>query len=117
MISEEGLLFIEPIHPASSTPIVDHLTRKMAAAFRMAQTTTSFYCGTHACVCGARSTNQDHYLPNGLVTHSLCVHYLAYHRSEVPAQQLAIIATLTSEEVEPTRLELDGERYRRQRRR
>jgi len=111
MISEEGLLFIEPIQPATATPTVDHITRRMAAAFRMAHTTTRFYCGTHQCVCGANSTCQDHYLPNGLVTNSLCVHYVAYHRSEVPARQLAVIETLTAEEVQPTHLELEGFRY------
>jgi hypothetical protein len=109
MISEEGLLFIEPIHPAASTPIVDHLTRKMAAAFRKARTDDRhYYLGRHQCICGANSTNQNYYLPNGFMTNSLCVHYVAYHRSEVPAHQLTLIKTLTPEEVEPTHLELAG---------
>src|SRR5262245_26527824 len=111
MISQTGLLFIEPIHPASSIPIVDHLTRRMAAAFRLARADTIIYCGFHACVCGANSTNCNYTLPSGHLTNSLCVHYVAYHRAEIPARQLAIIEALTSEEVQPSNLELEGGRH------
>ena len=111
MIFTKRLLFIEPIHPASSTPIVDHLTRRMAAAFRAARTDTWISAGLHECVCGAYSTSVDYYLPSGHRTNSLCVHYVAYHRSEIPARQLVIIETFTSEEVEPSNLELEGGRY------
>ena len=44
----------------------------------------------------------DFLLPNGLVTNSLCVHYLAYHRDEVPPSELAKIDTINENE------ELDG---------
>jgi hypothetical protein len=113
MISANGLLFIEPIHPASPTPIVDHITRRMAAAFRVAHEDTIYYCGIHECVCGALSTSCNYYLPSGHLTNSLCIHYVAYHRAEVPAPQLAIIEALTSEEVRPSKLELEGRRYSR----
>ena len=116
MISDKGLLFIEPVHLSSSTPIVDHLTRRMAAAFRMARADDGhFYLGWHRCICGANSTNQNYYLPNGFLTNSLCVHYVAYHRSEIPAHQLTLIKTLTSGEVEPTYLELVGKRFQEDR--
>jgi hypothetical protein len=111
MISRKGLLFIEPIHPASSTPIVDHLTRRMAAAFRLARADDGFYLGFHKCVCGAYSTNHNYTLPNWRRTNSLCVHYVAYRRAEIPARQLAIIERLTSGEVQPSNLELEGSRY------
>ena len=75
---KKKLLFIEPIHSASSTPIVDHITRRMAAAFRAARPDTEgFYLGLHKCVCGAYSTNFNYYLPSGHLTNSLCVHYVA----------------------------------------
>jgi hypothetical protein len=37
MISDEGLLYIERTRPASTEPVLDQLTRKMAAAFRKAR--------------------------------------------------------------------------------
>jgi hypothetical protein len=110
MIFQKELLFIEPIHPASSAPILDHITRRMAAALRMARDDSKIYCGFHECVCGAISTSHNYYLPSGHLTNSLCVHYVAYHRSEIPAEQLAIIETLPSEEVQPSNLELEGYR-------
>jgi len=112
VIFKKKLLFIEPIHPASSTPIVDHITRRMAAAFRAARTDTWISAGLHKCVCGAYSTSVNYYLPSGHLTNSLCVHYVAYHRSEIPARQMTIIETLTSEEVQPSNRELEGDRYR-----
>src|SRR5262249_59075363 len=91
MIWDEGLLYIEPAQPASSEPVLDHLTRKMAAAFRKARLSEWRSCGVHECVCGAHSTSRDYRLPNGEVTNALCVHYVAHHRPEVPAGQLARI--------------------------
>ena len=113
MISEDRLLFIKPVHRASPTPILDYITRKMAAAFRRASVDTKTYLGWHECVCGARSAARNYYIPSGQLINSLCVHYVAYHRSEIPAQQFAIIETLTSEEVQPSEDELKGGRYQR----
>jgi hypothetical protein len=108
MISNEGLLYIEPRQPASTAPMVDHLTRKMTAAFRAAKPSGLGYCGIHACVCSAVSKNRDFWLPNGEMTNSLCVHYVAHHRAEVPPDHLAKIEAFTFGEVEPTPEELQG---------
>src|SRR5262249_12137458 len=62
----------------------------------------------HECVCGARSTNRDYRLPNGEVTNSLCVHYVAHHRSEVPLDQAARIEDFAFGEAEPAADELQG---------
>lgn len=63
MISEEGLLFIEPAHVASATPLIDQIPRKMCAAFRKARRANEVYCGVHECFCGANSTACNNVLP------------------------------------------------------
>jgi hypothetical protein len=108
MTSDEGMLFIEPSQAASPEPVIDHLTRKMCAAFRKASQGNGAYGGVHMCFCGATSSSSGHFLPGGELTNSLCVHYLAHHRSEVPPQQLARIEELACGEAEPTELELIG---------
>ncbi len=105
------LLFIEPKHPASPTPVIDGLTRRMCAALRTAKPGDYLFsasCGIHRCVCGAVSTNCNYTLENGEVTNSLCVHYVAFHRNEVPAEQLARVAALPFGEVDPNDDELQG---------
>ncbi len=105
MISQEGVLFIEPSAQISSEPVVDHLTRKMTAAFRLAEDVARFR-GFHVCKCGVFSDNAEWRLPSGEETNSLAVHYLAYHRAEVPEEQLAKVEALTYGEAEPTEEEL-----------
>src|SRR5262245_32436815 len=97
----ECLLFIEPPQPSSTFPLIDPLTRKLCAALRKA-TWKGGYRGRHECICGALSSTTDHYLPNGVLTNSLCVHYLAHHRSEVPPGELLRVGALDWGEVEPT---------------
>jgi len=101
MISNEGLLYIEPAQLASAEPVLDHLTRKMAAAFRKAGPTEGGWCGIHECVCGAWSTSRDYRLPNGEVTNSLCVHYFPHHRPAVSLDQVARVDSLAFGEVVP----------------
>lgn len=111
MISVDGILYIEPRQlPATAEPLIDHLTRKMTAAWRRADASSRGPSsrGFHACVCDAASANYDATLNTGEQTNSLCIHYLAYHRDEVPAGQLAKVAMLTDGEEEPTRRELRG---------
>jgi hypothetical protein len=96
MIFKEGLLYIEPTWPASQRPVVDFWTRRLTHAFRLARRSDVVSMGKHRCVCGAWSTSFDYVLPGGLKTHSLCIHYLALHRQEVPWQQLIRVALLPS---------------------
>jgi hypothetical protein len=108
--SPRRLLFIEPRQPASPTPVIDQITRRMSAAFRQA-TNSEYACGGyHRCICGVLSEDHDFYLPNGDLTNSLCVHYVAYHRAEVPQQALARIDSFTFGELEPTQGELQAPR-------
>ena len=108
MISDTDLLFIEPRQPALAAPIVDYLTRGMTAAFRASTPSDDIFCEVHVCVCGAESDPQNYLLPNGRQTNSLCVHYVAYHRAEVPDAQLREIASFPWGEVEPSKQELNG---------
>lgn len=98
---------IEPSSRVSSAPIIDALTRKMTAAWRERRLTDSTN-GPHQCACGARSDTNWWRVGGepGWPTNSLCIHYLAYHRDEVPAEELEKVRALNAGEVEPTPEEL-----------
>ena len=112
MISKSGLLFIEPQNAASVVPVIDDLTRRMTAAYRAARPGYPKFCGVHTCVCGAMSEGHNYMLPDRQTTNSLCVHYMAHHRAEVPAEQLDRVAALTCGMAEPAEEELRGGRWR-----
>src|SRR5262245_66240633 len=107
IFSVRGLLFIEPSQAASPSPVIDEITRRMCAAFRKARH-SGHWCGVHECMCGEQSTACDYRLPNGDLTNSLCVHYLAHHRSEVPPEQLARISAFRFGKAKPKEQELQG---------
>lgn len=111
------LLFIEPQQPPTREANVDAVTRKMCGAFRRAATSEYAYGGVHTCRCGAHSTNVDYVLPDGSATNSLCVHYVAHHRSEVPAEQLRVIESFATGEAAPDEKELQGPEARAEGRR
>ena len=108
------LLFIEPVGPCAAEPLIDDVTRKLAGAWRQRAVSEFGYRGVHAAHCGARSDIFDHYLlideggPRAIVTNSLALHYVAYHRSEVPPFELDKIERLIAEPVDPTAAELLG---------
>ncbi len=110
-ISEKMLLFIEPQNQKSDTATLEELTKKMTAAFKDYKTGSGYQgqfmedamtMGEQTCICGARSTNVDYLLPSGFITNFLCVHYLAWHRNEVPQSELDKVASLPNEFVEPS---------------
>jgi hypothetical protein len=100
------VLYIKPGRSTSAEPVIDELTRKMAAAYRAAESSGVLWRGFHVCACGVNSSNTDYVLPGGQQTNSLCVHYLAFHRDEVPAGELAKVAALEAGEAEPNTEEL-----------
>jgi hypothetical protein len=102
------VLFIEPQQPPSDQPVIDDATRKMAGAYRRSQPSRYESCGFHSCSCGAISDHVNHVLPDGTLTNSLCVHYLAYHRHEVSAFELGYARQLSEDGVLPTSDELHG---------
>lgn len=102
------MLYIEPKNPPSEEPIIDELTMKMAASLRKAALPSYQYLGFHTCVCGAKSDSTDFILPNGLLTNSLCVHYLAYHRAEIEETELWAVDGLSDGFEYPDSHELHG---------
>lgn len=104
----ENLLFIEPANDASFEPVIDDLTRIAAAALATSEE-YDHTRGAHVCTgCGRGSSSCSYRLPGGLSTHALLVHYLAFHRDEVPASELARIAALPVDGQEPTEEQLTG---------
>ena len=101
MISSR-LLFIEPKNNRADDPIIDELTRKMAASLNNSARGNCYF-GTHQCCCGASSEPCDRILSNGQgTTNSLAVHYLALHRNECRQSDLEKVAALQNGETEPT---------------
>lgn len=110
MKTNDGILMVEPSGSAAAVPVVDQLTRKMTAAWRKRRSSGDEYSykGVHYCACGAWSDNQDHWVGegNGLLTNSLCVHYLAFHRDDIPKDELGKVCALDLGEEEPNVNEL-----------
>lgn len=100
------MLYINPSARTNEEPIIDELTMKMTAAFRQARESGLRWRGIHVCRCGAHSSNTDYILPNGDETNSLCIHYLAWHRDEVPKSELDAVAALDFGTATPTEQEL-----------
>ncbi len=46
------------------------------------------FLGVHQCICGTQSKSCDYLLTPHFATNTLCVHYLRYHRGEVPKNEL-----------------------------
>jgi len=120
MIDQRGLLYIEPQQPPLADPIIDELTWKMAAALNHCVATGGYqygqfskgdrFRGWHTCSCGACSSNVDYLLPGGEVTNSLAVHYLAYHRHEIPPNQLERVRQMPCGQESPSDEQLIGNR-------
>lgn len=103
------ILFIEPRLNAE-TPIIDSITRRVTAAWRNRLTGSGRFRGVHTCTGqdGAVSDNAAEHLIGGFESNSLCIHYVACHRSEVPQAELDKIERLPLAEAEPTEFEIRG---------
>lgn len=108
MIDPKGILMVEPSGNASTSPLVDELTCKMTAAWRKRRDSQHGFRGFHMCRCGAMSDNKYHWVceGEGLLTNSLAIHYLAFHRSDISEDELAKVRQLNFGEEEPTTEEL-----------
>lgn len=104
--SRHGLLYIEPSAATSAKPCLDRLTRKMTAALRANTGPILAFLGCHECACGVWSSSEDYMIAGGRVTNSLAVHYLAFHRAEVPESELEKVAKLDVAGETPTEKEL-----------
>ena len=106
---DKHILFIHPRGKPSQMPVIDGLTRKMTAAFRQCKK-GEHWLGMHNCTgCihhDVLSDSCDYILPDGRLTNSLCIHYLAYHRDDVPTSEKLKVMKLDCGEAEPTDEEL-----------
>jgi hypothetical protein len=98
------LLYIEPqLKDKSSEANNDEYTQIMELALSESQEGTANYSnttekenfrtgggykGTHQNCDGMRSSNHDYLLKNGMITNSLCVHYLQYFRKAIPVSEM-----------------------------
>jgi len=104
-----NVLFIQTTGPASTEPVVDDLTRIMAAALNDAEPIGGMF-GKHFCSCGASSSDSSLRLATNQRTNALAVHYLAHHRGEVPPNELDKVRNLGSDQAEPTPAQLKSPR-------
>lgn len=92
-LNPTNLLFIEPKNEPT-TPINDELTKIVEEEFANAKDHGPRWRGFHDCICGQMSSNHNYELPCGLITNSLCVHYIRDHREEVPESELEKIRNI-----------------------
>ncbi len=85
---DKHVLFIEPKKAASKECEQDELSANMREAMEHAGRPDYSHYGYHECVCGERSDAIDWILHTGQITNSLAVHYLEYHREEVPPGEM-----------------------------
>lgn len=100
-----GILYIYPKNKKSDLPVNDDITKKMSELFENCHTTGAYnkrgdfvigegYMGVHTCKCGETSESVDYLLTPKFATNSLCVHYLQYHRDEIPETEFEKINEL-----------------------
>jgi hypothetical protein len=106
------VLFVEPRRLATDEPLIDELTMSMTGALRRATVPCYRFLGVHVCIRGAVSDSTNRILPNGEVTNTLCVHYLAYHRAEVPPTELDEVRRLPARAQMPSPAELGAPGHR-----
>ena len=84
-VSDNMLFMIEPESRLKEPAVNDAYTAKMEMLMKKAKHGPP-YKGFHVCACGERSTNYNLSIGK-YTTNSLAVHYLRYHRSEVPVSE------------------------------
>lgn len=84
---DDHLMFIEP-QSSKCENIDDELTRKTWEFIYKCRPGKKVYRGFHTCACGITSDSQDWFTPLGRKTHSLLLHYVRDHRSEIPQAEL-----------------------------
>ena len=116
---QNQIRFIHPNRLPTDEPVIDELTMRMTSALRRASVSYErfyrlpprFY-RLPPCVCGAVCDPAHRVLSNGAVTTTLCVHYLAYHRTEVPVADLNAVRRLPASAEMPSSAELGTPEYR-----
>lgn len=92
---KNALLYIEPKHKDVQSDMKEYewLKELMKTAIagsghrRDGRWDTCCFMGVHECVCGEESTSYEYLFPNNMYTNSLCLHYLEWHRDEIPQEE------------------------------
>ena len=105
MLSLPALLFLNPKMGPSEKPLIDRATKQMTVALRVAFPGPATG-GMHICSCGAMASNRNCHLESGETTNLLAVHFLAFHRNEVPKEELERVLRLGSWAAIPNETEL-----------
>lgn len=92
ILDDSAILMIEPKSKKSEMPVIDELTVKMKDVLRRAKKGRRFK-GVHRCICGKMSGSQELFV-GGKLTNSLAVHYLKWHRDDVPESELEKVRNL-----------------------
>jgi len=95
-LSDDYLLMLEPdrVGKAADIPVFDDITKKVLYLFDLAQPSSYKYKGFHKTREGKCSDSVDYILPNGVITHNLCVYYVQYYRPYIPQTEIDKIHTL-----------------------
>lgn len=126
MRNENFLLFIQPKLPPAKTPVIDKLVHKLTAAIREAKRARRvgavlkdrqgafqwfsgfrFVRSVACCKCCNQiagittESSHDFEIIGGYYVSPLALHFLAYHREEVPADQIKILNGLKVSRVKP----------------
>jgi hypothetical protein len=91
-VSKKYLLQIEPKGKKSAVRCNDKLTQKMRLLLKYAKE-GRHYKGWHTCSCGERGGSCDLHI-KGYITNSLAVHYLEWHRKDVPEKEIAKLKSI-----------------------
>lgn len=87
IILDDGyFMMIEPKQDCQE-PIYDDITSS-AELLEKVLVQKNSYRGWHKANCGRQSDNHDWICPNGMITNSLMLHYITYHRNEVPESEI-----------------------------
>jgi hypothetical protein len=89
---ENALLFIEPSSKIKESDMSEYIwlvelfkyAKRGCGEIMNNEWTCDQYMGAHQCRCGKRSESRDFLFSNNMFTNSLCLHYLQWHRDEIP---------------------------------
>ena len=87
-------LFMEPLSKNTEDPIDDEITKFVEHLMAKCKENSDYTKGWHTCACKAGSdsnTKTVNFAGRSLKTNSLAVHYVKFHRSEVPTKDLELI--------------------------
>ena len=89
-LSDSCFLMIEPdkLNSPLENPMNDIYVKMVDFIFSKATRSNYRYRGFHVTKCGVCSDNDDWFLPNGMLTNSLCKYYIRYYYHCIPASEM-----------------------------